>query len=289
MFANVNGTSLFFDVEGSELQLLGNHVKSRLVCFVLHGGPGLDHSGFRPWLSPLADLAQLIYVDLRGQGRSAAAPLETCTISQMADDLEALRQYLGIERPVVIGHSFGGFVALTYATRYPDNLAGLVMLDSAAKLNAEAAMATAQRLLHDHPDVLAALVQGFSGGINTDEDLHVWWKEVAPLYIQNYDPIIAGTMFDRMVMKVDVLKQVFGSGELASYDLTGKLDLIKPPVLAICGEGDWITPVDSSWTIAQKVPIGKLVVLQEAGHFSYLEQSAQFIQVMREFLLFEVK
>src|SRR5690242_1316994 len=102
MFATVNATNLFFDVEGSLLEMRGTEVKSRPVCFVLHGGPGLDHTGFRPWLSPLADLVQLVYIDLRGQGRSDNAPLETCTIEQMADDLEQLRQYLGVERPLVL-------------------------------------------------------------------------------------------------------------------------------------------------------------------------------------------
>ncbi len=289
MFASVNGTSLFFDVEGSELQLRGRVVKNLPVCFVLHGGPGLDHTGFRPWLSSLADIVQLVYLDLRGQGRSAPAPLETCTISQMADDLEQFRRYLGIERPVIMGHSYGGFVALTYATRYPDNCAALITVDSAAKVNAEAAMATAQRQTQAQPEVFQALLRGFGGEVQTDAQLHAWWKEVTPLYMKEYDPISTGLMFDRMKMNVAVLNHTLTSGELATYDVTAQLEAIKAPVLAVCGESDWITPVDSSWTIAQNVALGKLIVLQEAGHFSYLEQSAQFTQAVREFLLFEVK
>lgn len=289
MFATVNATNLFFDVEGSLLEMRGTEVKSRPVCFVLHGGPGLDHTGFRPWLSPLADLVQLVYIDLRGQGRSDNAPLETCTIEQMADDLEQLRQYLGVERPLVLGHSFGGFVALSYAVRYPENFAGLILVDSAAKVDAEAALGTAQRMLQDRPEVLQALMRGFGLELKTDEELHAWWKEVTPLYMKRYDPIISALTFDRMKMNVATLNHMFASGEVARYDVTDQLEAIKSPVLAICGESDWITPVNGSWTIAQRVAEGKLVVLQDAGHFSYFEQPAQFIQAVREFILFEVK
>jgi proline iminopeptidase len=289
MFATVNGTNLFFDIEGSLLELRGTEVKPRPVCFVLHGGPGLDHTGFRPWLSPLADLVQLVYIDLRGQGRSGEVPLETCTINQMADDLEQLRQYLGVERPLILGHSFGGFVALTYAVRYPENYSGLILVDTAAKLDAESAMATAQRMLQDRPEVMQAVLGAFTGQIKTEEQMRTWWKEVTPLYMQHYDPIITTLMFDRMLMKADVMNHVLGGDEMANYDLTDRLETIKYPVLAICGESDWITPVNSSWTIAQRVALGKLVVLQNAGHFSYLEQSARFMQATREFVLFEVQ
>ena len=107
--------------------------------------------------------------------------------------------------------------------------------------------------------------------------------------MKRYDPIISALTFDRTKMNVETLNHMFASGEVARYDVTDQLEAIKSPVLAICGESDWITPVNSSWTIAQRVAEGKLVVLQDAGHFSYFEQPAQFIQAVREFILFEVK
>ena len=87
----VNGVELFFDVYGSGLAARGNELVDKPVIVALHGGPGIDHSQFVPWLTPIADAAQLILVDHRGNGRSSRPPVEMRTLANMADDLEALR------------------------------------------------------------------------------------------------------------------------------------------------------------------------------------------------------
>src|SRR5580765_2128475 len=109
----VNGVELFFDVYGSGLAARGNELVDKPVIVALHGGPGIDHSQFVPWLTPIADVAQLILVDHRGNGRSSRPPVETRTLANMANDLEALRTALGLGRIVVFGMSFGGMLALT--------------------------------------------------------------------------------------------------------------------------------------------------------------------------------
>jgi len=83
---------------------------------VVHGGLGKDHTCFRPWLDPLADRFTVIYVDLLGNGRSEepAGLAEQRDVQPWVDQLDALRRHLGLERWVVLGHSFGGFVAQTY-------------------------------------------------------------------------------------------------------------------------------------------------------------------------------
>lgn len=101
---------------------------------VIHGGPGFDHGYLRPGLSPLADSAQVLYVDLRGQGRSAPVPIATCSLEQMADDVAALCHRLGIHQPIVFGHSAGGFVALHLVLRHPSLPAGLILCHTAPTL-----------------------------------------------------------------------------------------------------------------------------------------------------------
>ncbi len=100
------------------------------VAFVIHGGPGSDHSYYKPWLSPLTDVMQLVYIDHRGQGRSARGPRETYTLENNVEDLEALRDYLGLDKIVLLGASYGGMVALSYAVRYPENVSHLLAISS---------------------------------------------------------------------------------------------------------------------------------------------------------------
>src|SRR5262245_53323497 len=98
MHLDLADVRLWFDVEGSQLAVDGAALRSRPTVVALHGGPGFDHGYLRPGLSPLASDAQIIYVDLRGQGRSGRPPLETCTLEQMADDVALLCERLGIAR-----------------------------------------------------------------------------------------------------------------------------------------------------------------------------------------------
>ena len=90
-----------------------------LPCLLMHGGLGFDHTCLHPWLDPLGDVMRLVYYDHRGNGRSGRPPSETIIFEQLCSDADALREHLGFEEVCVLGYSFGGFVALEYALRYP--------------------------------------------------------------------------------------------------------------------------------------------------------------------------
>lgn len=100
-----------------------------LIC--LHGGPGFDHSLMKETFSPLADLAQVVLPDQRGNGRSDWSTADRWTLDTWIDDVPAFCEALEIERPVLLGGSFGGFVALGVAGRYPELPAKLVLLSTA--------------------------------------------------------------------------------------------------------------------------------------------------------------
>ena len=128
MFIEVNNCRLYVDVVGSGLVAEGALMVERPVVFVLHGGPGMDHSTMKPDLNPLAEVAQLVYYDHRGQGRSDADKPANWHLDQWADDLRSLIDTLGVQKPIVLGLSFGGFVAQNYAHRHPDRLHFSIML-----------------------------------------------------------------------------------------------------------------------------------------------------------------
>jgi len=124
MRVQVNGVRLFFEIEGTKLRLTENSFVEVPTLLLLHGGPGFDHSVYRPAFSALSDIAQIVYLDHRGNGRSDHGPKDLWNLSQWADDVKAFCDALEIKQPIVYGASFGGMVAMAYATRHPTRSVG---------------------------------------------------------------------------------------------------------------------------------------------------------------------
>lgn len=178
----VEGTELYVDVDGPQIEVRGQDVIERPTLVALHGGPGFDHVQLKPALGPLRAHAQIVYVDLRGQGRSGRPPIETCTLEQTADDVAGLCGRLGIERPVVLGHSAGGFVALHLAVRHPEVAGGLVLCSTAPTLepisDGEPAPSLADRAGPEATEVAARLF----GGDMSPDTMEAFARLVAPFY-----------------------------------------------------------------------------------------------------------
>jgi pimeloyl-ACP methyl ester carboxylesterase len=133
MRVQVRDVKLFFDVEGTKMRAAGTRMQEVPTLLLLHGGPGVDHSEFKVGFSQLADIAQVIYLDHRGNGRSDSGATDRWNLATWADDVRAFCDVLEINRPIVLGHSFGGIVALYYATRYPDHPAKLILASTSVQ------------------------------------------------------------------------------------------------------------------------------------------------------------
>ena len=282
MRARVNGTELFFDVEGSKLVPDGTTMREQPVCLVLHGGPGMDHTYFRPWLSPLAAQMQLVYVDHRGNGRSARMPNEAYTIENMADDLEQLRLYLGLEQPIVMGNSFGGMLAQVYATRYPHRAGKLVLISTTPSYEffAEATAIAEARATERQKQVMPML---FEGKVGTEEEFAAWWEVMLPLYFYRYDPVLGAAMLGRTKGNPEVARYMF-EREIPHYDVRPRLGTITEPTLVIAGRHDWITPPTQNEEIHRLIPHSDYVVFEYSGHMPFIEEQEGFLAVVRRFL-----
>src|SRR3954454_10742501 len=134
----VNGTRLWFDVEGAALEPSGPTMRERPTLLLVHGGPGTyDHSYFKPSFGELAADLQVVYLDLRGHGRSDWPDATNFTFEQCADDVRAFCDAVGLERPIVLGHSMGGFVAMLYGDRHPGHASGLIVVGTNARFDLE--------------------------------------------------------------------------------------------------------------------------------------------------------
>jgi proline iminopeptidase len=221
---------------------------------MLHGGPGADHSIYRPAYSALADIAQIVYLDHRGNGRSEDGPREGWNLTQWGDDVHAFCEALGIVDPIVLGASFGGMVALAYATRHPAHPAKLILISTAA---AGAEYLDRRIELFERfggPEVGALARRRFLEvqGHPDRASLEAWGRLAIPHYFRvPRDPDIAR----RAVNRVEVLQWFTRpGGESDSFDLFPDLHRIQCPTLVLGGEDDPIHPIESQGDIAAALP-----------------------------------
>lgn len=282
MHATVNGIKLFFDIEGMGLQPSGLTMTEKPACFVLHGGPGMDHSYFKPWLSPLAEDMQLIYIDHRGTGRSERVPLETCTIEQMADDIEELRKQLGLDSVIVFGNSFGGMWGLTYAVRYPEAVSRLILVTTSASHEfwKSAEIELKQR---GTPEQIAAAPGLFEGKVTSEKEFSEWWDIMMPLYFHEWNPEVGEEMIKRGVDNPLVAAYMF-EHFMPNYDVRPQLSGIAAPTLVCSGRHDWVTPVVESEYLLEHMPNAEMAMFEKSGHMPFIEERDLFVDAVRTFL-----
>ena len=254
MHVLVNGVRLFFDVEGAKLVPDGPVMRERPTVLLLHGGPGFDHAIYKPAYSALADVAQVIYLDHRGNGRSDAGPKETWALPQWGDDVRAFCDALGIDRPIVLGVSFGGMVALSYATRHPAHPAKLIVIstEAAGGSHRERRVALFERL--GGPEVGALARRRFLevGGQPDQAALDAWRRLAMP----HYTRVPRGAdAIARTVSRPEVLHWFTRpGGESHTFNMLPDLARIRCPTLVMGGEDDPMLPIECQADIAAALP-----------------------------------
>src|SRR5262245_26316522 len=124
----IRDTEIYFDIDGAGLVPEGSTMRERPTAFLVHGGPGADHTGAKSRYAQHKERMQLVYFDHRGQGRSARGNPAKYTLDENVEDMEALRKHLGLGPIVSIGTSYGGVVAMAHAARYPESVSHLVLV-----------------------------------------------------------------------------------------------------------------------------------------------------------------
>ena len=272
-----DGVRLFVDVVGSSLDPTPDAMRDKPTLLLLHGGPGFDHSSFRPYFDRFADTHQVVYYDHRGNGRSDQLDDPTgWDLDTWADDVVRLCDALEITAPVVLGNSFGGFVAMTYAARHPEHPAALVLSSTQARRHAEE---TARRFeLLGGPEARENYESLFVR-LETDRAAR-YLAENLPLYNRRESGF--GPERTRMNFALlDHFTRTFGG-----MDLRPRLASITCPTLVLCGADDPMTPVLASEEIVDLLPpgLGRLEVFDDCGHGTFRDQPDPTEAVLREFL-----
>jgi len=286
MRAKIRDTEIWFDVEGAGLVPDGGRMVERPPAFVIHGGPGGDHTGFKPALSPLTQRMQLVYFDHRGQGRSAKGDPAKYTLDENVEDMEALRVHLGLGPIVSIGTSYGGMVAMAHAARHPKSVSHLVLVVTAAHagFNARAQQILAERGTPEQKEVASKL---WTGELDTVEKLRRYYEVTGTLYARKFDPAAAKLSRDRGTLTPEALNRAFAPGGfLRSYDLRPELARITAPTLILAGRHDWICPPEFSEEIHRLIPGSDLRIFEDSSHSIRGDEPEKLIDAISGFVVY---
>jgi len=282
MRAKVRDTELYFDVDGMGLVPEAAAMRERPVLFLLHGGPGGEHSSFKTQMAGLRNVVQLVFLDHRGSGRSQRGEASTWTLENNIEDLEALRRYLGLERISVLGSSYGGIVAQGYAVRYPDRVSNLVLVATAPSFRF---IDKARRALEERgtPEQIRVCRWLWEGSFESDEQLKEYYWAMGPRYSIRFDPEKFESSWARGIRNFEQLNLGF-SGFLRTFDFVDELQKISCPTLVLAGTHDWICPPAQAKVIAERIPRAHLKIFQHSAHSIAVDEPAAFQAAVTGFL-----
>lgn len=236
----------------------------------LHGGLGLDASYLLPALDGFPSTVRVVAYDQRGHGRSGGRDsLPAASLSTFARDLEAVRESVDAERFVLFGHSYGGFIALEYAIRYPERLAGLILCATSASLS-HFSGALERVGQFGRPDELSALHELLTTPPESDQVFGDKWCAITPLYFRDH-AISHRQAFERS--HFSAAGYAAGARCLAEYDVVGKLNRIHAPTLLLHGAHDWLMPSATAGAeLAQGLQQASHITFGESGHYPFIEE-----------------
>jgi proline iminopeptidase len=259
MQTTINGATINYEMVGAENQ----H-----PMIVLHGGRGFGtYPGVFKAYKPLANHYRLIGYDMRGHGYSSLTP--PYTFDQLVDDLEEIRKTLGgNQKMVLLGGSFGGMIALSYAVKYPDGLSHLVLRGTAPSWHheREAMDNFRERAARKAPMATEGMLEKIFSTIADDNEFRLIMYSLYPMYVEDGQPINHDAILEtarRGIYHANVHNDLFANHD---YDVVDRLPSIKVPTMVMCGDSDWICPPSQSRLIASKIPGSKLVVVPNSNH-----------------------
>jgi proline iminopeptidase len=269
----IRGVSLFVEVIGHGVPLV-----------LMHGGPALDYTTMLP-LQVLADQFTLVFYDHRCNGHSEGAEVSSMTMENLTADADALRQALGFDKWAVLGHSFGGNVALEYALRYPQHISHLVLINTGGDqwwVNQNAPELLRKR---GYPSkTVEAARRFYNGQITSREFLRVYLKFNSAYYHQNSYLILLKGLTSGHMMKSKPEALIFGYQMLQGWTVMNRLSEIQMPTLILAGRYDFLYPTEHQVALGAGIPNARLEIIECAGHVPHLEQLDAVQSLIRNFL-----
>jgi proline iminopeptidase len=283
-YVTVNGARLWYESEGSGEALV-----------LISGGPGFSHDYFHPYFSVLRDSFRVIYFDAFGRGKSDRAKNRSeYTLARDVEDIEGLRRALNLGKINVLGHSYGGTLAQSYALRFPDSVRRLILVDSSfsGEMWQAANDNSNNELRNQFPETWEKIQQVREQGFNTCSKEYQDVSDFPPAFLMFYN----ASSFDKLIegggsLNNDVYCAIVGedadfvvSGEIGKLDFRQDLRKLSMPMLILAGRFDRV--VSPRWMVQYKryAPQAQFVMFEKSGHFPFIEETDSAMRILRDFL-----
>jgi proline iminopeptidase len=262
---------------------------------ILHGGPDFDHNYLLPEMDRLADSLRVVYYDQRGRGKSGGSVRpEEITMESEIEDLERLRRHLGLESMAILGHSWGGLLAMEYATRHADRLSHLILLNTAPASREDYLLFQRERAKNT-PDDIARMAEMRetapyqTGDREADEAYYRVHFRAAirrPEHLENLVSRLRANVTPEGILRSRRIedKLMEQTWLVDGYDLIPKLEGFPVPTLIIHGDQDFC-PAECAFHIAAAIPEARFGLLKGCGHFSYIDCPDQVFGEIRRFVM----
>ncbi len=275
-YLDVNGTTLYYKTMGRGDPIV-----------VLHGGPGFDHRQFLPFIWELSSKHKVILFDQRGTGLSSG-PVDSASITMdnFIEDIEGIRKAFNIDKMNLLGHSWGGILAMYYSIKHPDRLKSLILCSTAASVESFGEMRANYTKAWLPEDADSLQVIGSSTEFaNGDPET---WKRFWEIYFKPYFPDQSNTSKMDLFFPENTIKNCNAVGsylfnEIGAFDLHEDIKIIKCPTLVIHGDADPM-PYKYAERIHESLSNSKLVIAENAGHWLFIDGIKTFRSSILDFL-----
>lgn len=252
---------------------------------IINGGPGMSSNNFEALAESLSTNNRVIVYDQRGTGDSAMQAINrsNMTIALLAEDIENLRKHLGYENWIVLGHSFGGILAYEYAARYPQSVKAMIQSHSGGmSIDIRNDFDVRRRLTKTQLDSLNYYSAKIALGDDSEKTALKRARFLAPAYL--HDASLAAAIAPRLVEVDRVINSyIWNDLRTIPFDRSKEMQQFHKPVLILHGE-DEVVPLNVAEHAHKLLPASQLVVLEECGHFGWIEKPEIYLKEVKDFL-----
>ena len=271
--AEINGLKLWYKISGKGP-----------VCILPTPGWGPSSELYYMKMKPLESMFTMIYLDTRGSGRSERPDPHGYAMHDFVADIEGLRRHVGVDTIWLMGHSDGGRMILNYAFEHSDRVEGLILVDSPVQDTSHGREREKRMLVRKNEPWFDSAFSAFHRMPTTQKEFDTYMRAITPFFFTSIENLEKNRdVFDKLTLSFEAQRGE-GLSDQSSADLEKYLPALKIPALVIVGRDDFICPPSASEYLHREIACSKLLILENAGHFPWLERPEQFFGGIQAFL-----